>query len=165
MDSMKPSFEGSPEAWIQFTRAYTLQMRGQLDAAIVAYKESIRFRPTAEAHTFLGWTYSFQGKVELAIECCKEAIATDPDFGNPYNDIGAYLLQLGRPGEAIDWLVKAVHAPRYEAKHFPWANLGSAYESLGETARAIKCYKRALNLELSHEFSRDRLFILLGEQN
>lgn len=165
MDSFKPSFAGHPDAWIHFTRAYALQMKGQLGAAITAYKESIRLFPTAEAHTFLGWVYSFQGKIDDAIACCKRAIATDPDFGNPYNDIGAYLLQLGRPLEAIDWLRQAVHARRYDAPHFPWANMGAAYEALGNGERAIASYKYALNLEPGHEFSRDRLFVLLGERN
>ena len=27
---------------------------------------------------------------------CRTAIAVDPDFGNPYNDIGSYLITLGR---------------------------------------------------------------------
>ena len=51
----------------------------------------------------------------------------DPDFGNPYNDIGAYLIQMGRLDEAIPWLEKATRAPRYEAPHFPRFNLGRAY--------------------------------------
>ena len=51
--------------------------------------------PTAEAHTFLGWAYSFLGDYESAITECRNAIELDPDFGNPYNDIGAYLIQQG----------------------------------------------------------------------
>ena len=50
--------------------------------------------PTAEAYTFLGWTYHFQGRIEDAIAECKRAIEVDPEFGNPYNDIGAYLIEL-----------------------------------------------------------------------
>src|SRR2546428_3135019 len=69
--------------------AYRLQMEGELDAAIERYQQSIALHPTAEAHTFLGWTYSFQGRLEAAITQCKEAIPVDADFGNPYNDIGS----------------------------------------------------------------------------
>jgi len=32
----------------------------------------------------------FQGRVEEAIAECKLAIELDPDFGNPYQRIGAY---------------------------------------------------------------------------
>jgi tetratricopeptide (TPR) repeat protein len=85
-------------------KAYQLQMRGELEAAIDLYKQSIALHPTAEAHTFLGWTYRFQGRLEEAIEECRRAIEVDPAFGNPYNDIGAYLIELGRAAEAIPWL-------------------------------------------------------------
>ena len=69
------------------------QMAGDLEAAIRLYKESITLHPTADAHTYLGWTYSFQGRIEEAIAQCEIAIEIDPDFGNPYNDIGVYLMQ------------------------------------------------------------------------
>ncbi|MBI4487439.1 MAG: tetratricopeptide repeat protein, partial [Deltaproteobacteria bacterium] len=71
-----------------FNDAYRCQREGELEEAIRLYQKSIAVYPTAEAHTFLGWTYSFQGHYEEAIEECKKAIALDPDFGNPYNDIG-----------------------------------------------------------------------------
>ena len=36
------------------------------------------------------------GKLDEAIEECYKAIDRDPDFGNPYNDIGAYLIEKGQ---------------------------------------------------------------------
>src|SRR6266496_4471186 len=59
------------------TKAFDLQMEGELDAAIERYQQSIALHPTAEAQTFLGWTYSCQGRLEDAIAQCKEAIAVD----------------------------------------------------------------------------------------
>src|SRR2546430_7197875 len=61
---------------------YTTLFRSDL------YQQSIDVHPTAEAHTFLGWTLSFQGRLEEATRECLKAIEVDPDFGNPYNDIG-----------------------------------------------------------------------------
>src|SRR5579872_3609740 len=107
-----------------FEQAYAAQMGGDFDRAVELYKRSLAIRPTAEAHTFLGWTYHFQGKVADAIEECKRAIAVDPDFGNPYNDIGSYLISLRRYDEAIAWLEQAIKAPRYDPRHFPYFNLG-----------------------------------------
>lgn len=80
------------EAVALFNEAYEAQMAGDYDAAIKLYKESIELFPTAEAYTFLGWTYSFRGEYDLAIAECLAAIAVDADFGNPYNDIGSYLI-------------------------------------------------------------------------
>src|SRR5882672_12743557 len=90
--------------------AYRRQMAGDFDEAITLYRRSLAVRPTAEAHTFLGWTFSFQGRLEDASAQCREAISVDPDFGNPYNDIGSYLIKLGRLDEAVPWLEAAIKA-------------------------------------------------------
>lgn len=126
-----------------FQKAYRMQMDGELDLAVSLYKKSLALHPTAEAYTFLGWTYHFQGKLEDAIEECKKAIATDPTFGNPYNDIGAYLIELGKPEEAIPWLEQAIASKRYEAYHYPWYNLGRVYVSLEIYSKARECFLKS----------------------
>src|SRR2546428_3990540 len=111
--------------------AYRLQMEGELDAAIERYQQSIALHPTAEAHTFLGWTYSFQGRLEDAIAQCKEAIAVDADFGNPYNDIGSYLIKLRRLRQANSLLATPVQAPRHQPRPLPPRHLGPGYLAPG----------------------------------
>ena len=76
--------------------AYRYQMEGQMDRAMEHYQRSIAVYPTAEAHTFLGWTLSFQGRLAEATAESLRAIEIDPYFGNPYNDIGVYLMQQGK---------------------------------------------------------------------
>jgi tetratricopeptide (TPR) repeat protein len=58
----------------KFQEAYWAQMDGDYERAVELYQESLSWHPTAEAHTFLGWTFHFQGKIEEAIEECKLAI-------------------------------------------------------------------------------------------
>jgi len=128
-----------------FDEAYRLQMKGQLQEAVDLYKKSIESFPTAEAHTFLGWTYSFMGRVDDAITECHRAIAVDPTFGNPYNDIGAYLIQKGQYNEAIPWLESALKAPRYESYCFPHMNLGRVYEAKRDWVRAKEEFRKALD--------------------
>jgi tetratricopeptide (TPR) repeat protein len=127
-------------------RAYDLQASGKLEDAVLCYKKSLELHPTAEAYTYLGWTYSLQLRYEAAIEECQKAIAIDPDFGNPYNDIGAYLIELGRETEAISWLTRAIIAKRYSARSFPYVNLGRVYERLGRWTDATSAYSQALRL-------------------
>jgi Tfp pilus assembly protein PilF len=140
-----------------FQEAYEHQMSGELDEAVALYKASIAVHPTAEAHTFLGWTYSFQGRLDDAIAECRQAIEVDPDFGNPYNDIGAYLLEQGNADQAIPWLERALTARRYTSYHFPWFNLGRARVAREELNRAMQCFERALELDPGYHVAREAL--------
>jgi tetratricopeptide (TPR) repeat protein len=138
-------------------KAYRLQMEGRLDEAVRLYRASILSHPTAEAHTFLGWTYSFQGRYEDAIAECRRAIAVDPDFGNPYNDIGAYLINLNRFDEAIPWLERATRARRYEAYHYPHYNLGRVYVSKGMLKKAMEEFEQALAIAPNYALAREAI--------
>jgi tetratricopeptide (TPR) repeat protein len=123
------------------------QMAGELEESIRLYKESIALFPTADAHTYLGWAYSFQGKLTDAIAQCEIAIQIDPEFGNPYNDIGVYLMQQQRLDEAVPWLEKAKQAKRYEPRHFPYLNLGRVYVAKGMLQKALEEFRGALRLD------------------
>ncbi len=133
--------EHAIELWRE---AYRRQMAGDFDEAITLYRRSLAVRPTAEAHTFLGWTYSFQGRLDDATAECLKAIKVDPDFGNPYNDIGVYLMQQGKLDDAVPWLEKAKRAPRYEPRQFPFMNLGRIYVRQGHWWKALREFEGAV---------------------
>lgn len=140
-----------------FQRGYEYQMSGEFDLAIEYYKRSIEVHPTAEAYTFLGWTYSFQGKLQEAIAECENAIKVDPDFGNPYNDIGAYLIELERYDEAIPWLEKATLAKRYEPRHYPHFNLGRVYLIKGMVKKALEEFQKALEIYPDYPVAKEAI--------
>ena len=142
------------EAEVYFRKGYEAQMQGNLDEAIAHYLRSIQLCPTAEAHTFLGWAYSSQGKPEEAIRECQIAIRIDPDFGNPYNDIGAYLIEQGQLVEALSWLEKATRAPRYDSYCFPWYNMGRVHERRHDWVKARECYERALQENADYQAAK-----------
>jgi len=145
------------EARQRLEEAFAAQMEGDYDRAVELYLGSLKLHPTAEAHTFLGWTYHFQGKVEEAIAECKNAIEIDPEFGNPYNDIGAYLIDLRRYDEAIPWLERAMTAKRYEPRHFPYFNLGRVYQAKGMINRARELFQQSLAIEPRYSLAREAL--------
>src|SRR3954469_9930653 len=130
-----------------FQEAYEAQQQQNYDAAIALYKRSIAIYPTAEAHTFLGWVYSFQERYDEAIEECLEAIRVDPTFGNPYNDIGNYLVAKGNLYDCVKWFKRALAAPRYESYAFPHINLGRVFEQRGHLLKAACHYGLALKQE------------------
>ena len=146
-------------------QAYREQMSGNLDEAVRLYQASLACFPTAEAHTFLGWTYSFLDRLDDAIAECKKAIAVDPAFGNPYNDIGSYLIKLGEFDAAIPWLERAVAAERYEARHYPHCNLGRVYRSKGMLQKAIEEFEKALAIQPDYAFAQQELSEIRAQLN
>jgi len=169
-ESVQDTFQGGPldpevapetpaksAARKSFQIAYILQSGGELRRAEDVYERSLALFPSAEAWTFLGWTYSFEGRYDEAIEACHRAIATDPGFGNPFNDIGAYLIELGRYEEAIPWLEKAAAAPRYCCPFYAHTNLGRAYLALGKPQRARRHLLEALKVKPDYDPAREML--------
>ncbi|HEV7905983.1 MAG TPA: tetratricopeptide repeat protein [Pyrinomonadaceae bacterium] len=132
------------EAVELFRLAYEAQQSQAYAEAIELYRRSIETYPTAEAHTFLGWTYSFLERYDEAIDACLEAIRVDPAFGNPYNDIGSYLIAKGDLYNCVRWFKRALAAARYESYAFPHFNLGRVYEQRGQLLRAARHYGLAL---------------------
>src|SRR5271169_2933086 len=130
----------------RFQEAFAAQMAGEYDRAVELYLGSLALHPTAEAYTFLGWTYHFQGKVQEAIAECKKAIQVDPEFGTPYNDIGAYLLEKGEYDDALPWLERALQSSRYESYHYPHYNLGCVYMAKEMYVKARYHLDQALKL-------------------
>ncbi len=144
-----PRLSAEEQAKQLFNQAYHVHMQGRLQRAIKTYQQSIEIFPTPEAYTFMGWAYSHLGEFDKAIAECEIAVELDPDYGNPYNDIGAYLIELGRTDEAEGWLWQAVQAPRYETPFFPRFNLGRLYERQGKWFDALDQYR------LAHEIAEE----------
>lgn len=146
-------------------KAYRLQMKGKFEEAILNYKKSLKILPTPEAHTFLGWTYSFLGDYENAISECKTAIELDPDYGNPYNDIGAYLLQQGKSDEALTWLELALKAKRFSNQHFAHVNIGKILEQKGLWFEALDEYRKAIEVSPDYTIAKQHFNRLQGQLN
>jgi tetratricopeptide (TPR) repeat protein len=144
-------------AYDLFHEACGLQMEGELEAAVELYRRSLEAFPTAEAHTFLGWTYSLQGKPDAAIEECKKAIQIDPDFGNPYNDIGACLIEKSRYREAIPWASPCCRRQALRHPPFRHYNLARAYIALEQFNKAKEEFEHALRISPQCEMAREAL--------
>jgi len=149
--------ESVQAAWDLLKEAYQYQMGGDYEMAVELYKRSLDLHPTAEAYTFLGWTYHFQGKFDEAIAECKKAIQIDPEFGNPYNDIGAYLLEAGAYDDSQPWLERALQSKRYESYHYPHYNLGRVYMAKEMYVKAREHFEQALRMCPDYTAARDAL--------
>jgi len=144
-------------AWELLKEAYQYQMGGEYEMAVELYRRSLEVHPTAEAHTYLGWAYHFQGKIEQAIAECKKAIQADPEFGNPYNDIGAYLIEKGEYDAALPWLERALQSRRYDSYHYPHYNLGRVYMAKEMYLKARQHFEQALQISPEYTLAREAL--------
>ena len=103
--------------------------------------------------------------MEEATAECLRAIEIDPYFGNPYNDIGVYLMQQGELDEAIPWLEKAKQAKRYEPRQFPFMNLGRIYLKQGRPWDALRELEGAVRVAPRDIEARKALHTLRGHLN
>lgn len=154
-----------PHARKLFEEAYEEQINGNTNVAISLYKQSLDKCPSAPALTYLGWAHAQIGELEMAIQLCEEAIKLDPDYGNPYNDIGAYLIEMGQEDDAVQWLEQAILAPKYDCKFFPYYNLGKIYEGQNFIKKAISCYQRASRINPDFELATESLERLQNSLN
>lgn len=160
LSSESPSQERSPAVEELYNAGYLLTLMGAYEQALQLYDKSLAIRPTAEAFTFKGWTFGQMGQYQRAMEEAEKAIRLDPDFGNPYNDIGVYLIELGREDEAVAYLEKAKRAKRYCCYQFPHFNLGRVYLKKQQYEKAREEFKKALDIDPTYEPAQAGLELL-----
>lgn len=140
-----------------YNTGYLMTLLGQYEEAIRLFDSSLEILPTAEAYTYKGWTFSHMGDYQRAIAQAEMAIRIDPDFGNPYNDIGVYMIELGREDEAIPYLEKAMRANRYCCYQFPHYNIGRIYIKKKMYERAREEFKKSLEIDPNYLPAREAL--------
>lgn len=148
-----------------FHLAFVHQMHGDLETAVEVYTGSLEVAASAESYTFRGWVRSFLGDLDAAIADCKEAIDTDPSLGNPYNDIGCYLLERDDLDEAETWFERAKDATRYDAPHFPHLNLARLHLRRGDRDKALEAARESARINPQDPTTKELLRRLEEEES
>ncbi|MHB1687240.1 MAG: tetratricopeptide repeat protein [Ignavibacteriaceae bacterium] len=148
-----------------FDKAVKSQVKGKIEIAIEHYRASLEIFPTAQAHIFLGIAYSLRGDFEEAISECKIAISLNPDFGMPYNNIGDYLISLGKTDEAIKWLEKALTFQDCVLRYQTYFNLGKIYEKKWDWLTALHYYNRALDVNPDYDEAQNAMLKITALMN
>ena len=91
----------------------------------------------------------------------QDCFQLDPEFPNAWNDIGAYLIELGQPDNALFFLKRATRMKSHPSRCFPHYNLHRAYLALGDRARAIAEVQSALEADPEFSPAQDALMVLL----
>lgn len=148
-----------------FNKAMEHQVKGEIKRAIKYYSDSIEIFPTAVSHVYLGAAYSLQGNYEKAINECEIALNFDPNLSIALNNIGNYLINLGKNKEAIPWFEKVIKSDNCELKYKACYNLGKIYENMWELVSALHYYKLALNYFPEYEQAQNSLLKLMALLN
>jgi Tfp pilus assembly protein PilF len=154
------SKEKSQTAEQLYNTGYLMILLGRPEEAVQLFKRSLEIEVTAEAHTYMGWALSHMGEYKRAMQEAEKAIRIDPDFGNPYNDIGVYLIQQGRDDEAVPYLEKAMRAKRYCCYQFPHFNMGRIYLKKKMFEKAREQFKKSLQFDPNYAPALDALDLL-----
>lgn len=122
--------------------------RGQIDEALVLYREAIAEHPESpDAHFGVAIVYDQLGNVVAAEEAYRRAIALDPSKPAPYVNYGALLSNAGRHEEAIlQYRLALGIDPDHTDALF---NMGNALSSLGRNDEAIASYAHANTVQPS----------------
>lgn len=146
-------------------KGHDAQRLGNLPEALNLFQRSIQILPTVEAHISLGWSYNFLHRYEDAIDECRRAIAINPNFGDPYNNIGLYLMKLGKLEDAVPRLEQAKEAPDYKTPHYPYLNLGRIALMKGHLLRAAREFGSALEIQPASLTARRTLAAVSAQLN
>ncbi|MBI2520879.1 MAG: hypothetical protein HYV97_10695 [Bdellovibrio sp.] len=111
--------------------------------ALQHFTKALKIKNCAEALTLAGWAHGFLGQYEQARNFCLKAIASDPDYGPPYNDLGTYLFKEGKIDESLQWFTLAKRAPIYDNREFPYINTARVYLARGEYEMAVAEFTKA----------------------
>lgn len=129
--------------------ARTLYNENRFQDAVRAFEECLKLDPkSVKAKDNLGLAYEGLGRVEEAEAAYRTAIAwqsdATPKDPGPYIDLGALLVDQGRPGDAVPLLEAAIRLdPRLIAAH---RELGKAYSHLDQLEKAQEELERTVAL-------------------
>jgi len=127
-----------------------LHLERDYEGAIALYRRALELHPTARTHTYLAWSLSRLGRYRDAVAHCRRAVDRDPDYPNAHNDLGAYLVELGRPAEAIPWLRRAARMEGYCCPHYSHYQLARAFLLQARVEDARRELVTALSLKSNY---------------
>lgn len=112
---------------------------------LALWEEAVNTRPNAISHLWYGVAFGQSGNLPSAVQQFQKAIELDPDLAQAYSNMGAALLLMEKPEEAVTYLQIAL------AKKPAFAdaanNLAEAYLRSGRFDEAITQANRAIELQ------------------
>jgi tetratricopeptide (TPR) repeat protein len=154
-------FEDDPR--LQFRIGVLYDKLGKKQESIVRMKKVLGLTPRdAQALNFLGYTYAEMGEnLEEALGYLKQAVELRPNDGFILDSLGWVYFRMKKYDQAVSILEEAsrlVDDDSTIAEH-----LGDAYQARHDHKKALKAYKKALELDPSRKELSEKIRRLKGE--
>jgi tetratricopeptide (TPR) repeat protein len=146
IDASRQSFRANPNNDnVHLNRGLALDMKGNLDAAILEYREALRVNPNNDLAYFdLGLALDDKGDLEGAIAEFREALRLKPENENARVNLGSALYKKGDLDAAIAEYQEVLRLnPQNDSAHY---NLAIALGDKGTLGAAIRETRAALRL-------------------
>lgn len=133
------------DADAHFQLGLIYERRRQYEDAEASFRRAVAIDPQeADAQLHLGRALRAQGRSSEALPHFQAALASDPRVSRQegWRDLGATLLDLGKPEEACPPLERYIHAREYDPEGLFY--YGSALRALGRNAEARQAFEQAI---------------------
>lgn len=136
-------------AWLVLLGALTWNQAHAYQSDEALYRDTLAKNPGSwMAHGNLAVVLARSGRMDEALQHCREAVRLKPDSWLTHNTLGGVLLSAGRVDEAIREFEASLRImPDYEHAH---NKLGTSLLQKGETDRAIVHFRRAVERRPDH---------------
>jgi serine/threonine-protein kinase len=135
--------------WVNHFLGLTLQevKPPERDEAVRFLTAAVALRPDSPgAVSNLGVALADNGRVDEAIACYQKAIALDPKYATPHNNLGAVLCDVKKDYDAaIACFRKAIALDHKYAQAL--SSLGNALKAKGQVDAALACYRKAIEID------------------
>lgn len=121
-----------------------LFVQNKTEAAIAAYRQALKLKPTAEVYIDYAEWLAIKDKPAEAIAVYRLAIKLDPKNDTPYKGIGDALMGQQKFSEAIAQFRQAV---ALKANASNYQSLAYALQEANKTQEAIAAYRQTIKLE------------------
>ncbi len=134
---------------LYFQLGATSERAGERAEAEKYFEKSIALSPTnSEALNYLGYMWAERGeKLERARDLIEQALKLEPDNAAFLDSLGWVYFKMDKPGEAVEYLLKAVAATAKEPDATIYDHLGDAYAGLKDMDKARAAWAKSLSLE------------------
>lgn len=141
---------------------------GDYNSAIRKYELCVKLDPNYHwAWYNMGRMYGNQKKdSEKAIELYKKAVSINENYGDGWNNLGNIYLRLNQLNLAKQAYERSIQCNDYNAKYFPYFNLGLVYDRIEDQKKALENFLKAIEQKSDYSkaiFNAGKTYKKLGD--